>query len=550
MAEIVLPVATKNRHVSIVVLTKYKDIFNDFYKSKLFYELSRDLIIVRDGSEVPDNFAYGPMLPRNEKIIQGNTKFSMAGNGNIGLKAVPKEHDILYVGDDIRFLEHSTIDRLQEIAYEHPDVGILSPRLLGRGSTAQRNPEEFAYVPPLLMWFPCVYIKREVIDKIGYLDEQFSDFGCDDFDYCIRTLLAGYKLAVTGKVTVEHKDTNGGPTTFVRNLGIETWRAQELMAQQKVCAKYKINYNEFQALAKGDLSVLKDKEKQQVSASEEYVGLACSQKEAPEYLKKQGLFIATPVYGGNSLTVNYINSLLGLVNLCRDLGIPFQISFMYNESLITRARNIMVKDFLATQNTHFLFIDCDISFNPYDIILMMMQKEEVIGAPCVKKGLRWDRIINAIENNPKKKQYTGTDLEKITGQYVVNFLKDKTPASFDLGKLLEVRSVGTGLMMVKRHVFERISEKVKDRWYVMPLDETDAKVPIYMYFQAGLDYESRELNPTGLPDYASEDYGFCQLCREVGVRVWLAPWLKTEHFGTYLFHGDLKSVADSGGGLR
>lgn len=43
--------------------------------------------------------------------------------------------------------------------------------------------------------FWCTYIKREVIEKIGLLDERFLIGECEDVDYCIRALDAGFKIS-------------------------------------------------------------------------------------------------------------------------------------------------------------------------------------------------------------------------------------------------------------------------------------------------------------------------------------------------------------------
>jgi hypothetical protein len=44
--------------------------------------------------------------------------------------------------------------------------------------------------------------------------------------------------------------------------------------------------------------------------------------------------------------------------------------------------------------------------------------------------------------------------------------------------------------------------------------------------------------------YLSEDYMFCQYWRNIGGTIYLCPWMKTAHIGTYHFQGDMPSVAN------
>ena len=48
----------------------------------------------------------------------------------------------------------------------------------------------------------------------------------------------------------------------------------------------------------------------------------------------------------------------------------------------------------------------------------------------------------------------------------------------------------------------------------------------------------------GSDRYLSEDYMFCQLWRKLGGTIYLCPWMRTQHIGTYHFHGDMPSVAN------
>jgi GT2 family glycosyltransferase len=52
--------------------------------------------------------------------------------------------------------------------------------------------------------FPCVYIKRELINKIGLLDEDYIYYGFDDNDYCLKANEADYWTMITNKLYVKH----------------------------------------------------------------------------------------------------------------------------------------------------------------------------------------------------------------------------------------------------------------------------------------------------------------------------------------------------------
>ena len=46
--------------------------------------------------------------------------------------------------------------------------------------------------------------------------------------------------------------------------------------------------------------------------------------------------------------------------------------------------------------------------------------------------------------------------------------------------------------------------------------------------------------------YLSEDYMFCQWARNIGLKVWLTPWVQLQHVGSYIFGGSLADLASVG----
>ena len=262
-------------------------------------------------------------------------------------------------------------------------------------------------------------------------------------------------------------------------------------------------------------------------------------------LRKNKLFIATPMYGGMAHGL-YMKSALDLQTTMSKYGVETKFSFLFNESLITRARNYLVDEFLRSGFTHLLFIDSDIHYSPQDVIALMALDKDVIGGPYPKKSINWANIAQAARNHPNLEP---KELETLVGEYVFNVVKGTS--QFQVTEPLEVMEIGTGFMMVKREVFGKMEEAYPNIRYKpdhVGQANFDGTRYIHAFFDTVIDTKD---SPTGggSERYLSEDYMFCQMWRKMGGQIYLCPWMKTQHIGTYEFTGNMPAVANYTGKL-
>jgi len=266
-----------------------------------------------------------------------------------------------------------------------------------------------------------------------------------------------------------------------------------------------------------------------------------------EELRKKKLFVATPMYGGQCHGM-YTKSMCDLSAICAKYGIEMRAYYLFNESLITRARNYCVDEFMRSGYTHMMFIDSDIGFNPNDVLaLMALQGSEpgedpydVIGGPYPKKCISWEKVIAAVNKGVADED--ANILENYVGDYVFNpVLKPGETAEVRLDKPANVLEIGTGFMMTRRNTFEKFKEAYPDFSYRpdhVRTEHFDGKREIMMYFQALIDPQSKR--------YLSEDYMFCQWIRNIGMETHICPWMQLQHAGSYVFGGSLQHLASVG----
>ncbi len=284
--------------------------------------------------------------------------------------------------------------------------------------------------------------------------------------------------------------------------------------------------------------------------AKDYIEIACCFCGAPlivkveiEELRKRKLFVATPMYGGQCHGT-YCRSVADLTAMCVKYGIEMRVYYLFNESLITRARNYCVDEFLRSDSTHMMFIDSDIGFNPNDVLsLLALQDDEspydIIGGPYPKKCISWEKIVQAVnkgvgDENPN-------ELEKYVGDFVFNPIVDAGQTEIKLNEPAKVLEIGTGFMMIKRKVFDEYKAAYPQYSYKPDHVRTaafDGTREIHAYFDCIIDPATKR--------YLSEDYMFCQNVIKMGGTIWLCPWMELQHTGSYTFGGSLAALASVG----
>lgn len=260
-----------------------------------------------------------------------------------------------------------------------------------------------------------------------------------------------------------------------------------------------------------------------------------------EELRKKKLFLATPMYGGQCAGM-YTRSIADLSALCTHYGIPLQMYFLFNESLITRARNYCCDEFVRSDATHMMFIDSDIGFNPQDVLALLALASDdspydIIAGPYPKKCISWEKVKMAVDKGFADDE--PNNLEKFVGDYVFN--PKSGTGVIPINEPVEVLEAGTGFMMIRKKTLKTFAEKFPQYNYKPDHVRTaqfDGTREIMQYFQAEIDPKSKR--------YLSEDYWFCQKIQELGMQTWFCPWMSLQHVGTYIFGGSLADLAAVG----
>ena len=216
-----------------------------------------------------------------------------------------------------------------------------------------------------------------------------------------------------------------------------------------------------------------------------------------DYLRTTRVHIAMPCYGG-MLTESTFMSFIKWANTARQLGIDWTLETMVNESLISRARNTLTAKFLDMPDaTHLFFVDADIGWEPWHLLVLLNRDKDVIGGlyPMKTMPIKW--VVNGFEGAEE-----GPD------------------------GLQEVSKAGTGFLLMKKHVFQKLNSHPAVKQYKNDIG-LDPKYDQHLktYFDTAV-RQNR---------YYSEDWTFCENWRDLGGKIYVDKRVLLRHSGSYVF---------------
>ena len=211
------------------------------------------------------------------------------------------------------------------------------------------------------------------------------------------------------------------------------------------------------------------------------------------------LFIGIPAY-----QPVYPQFFMAILDMVRGVT-GFQLGVSLGDSLVGRARNHLVADFLDSECDTMLQIDSDILFTTKHIERITSHNEPIVGGFYPRKSdgpLAW----------------------------IANGFNDGTNPPDERG-LVNLMYMGTGFLCVKREVFEKMKEKWPQDNYVA---DGPGKRNEHNFFPVGV--VPNRCDPTGKTNrYLSEDWYFCERALQLGYKVWGDSQVCLQHIGAAVY---------------
>lgn len=251
--------------------------------------------------------------------------------------------------------------------------------------------------------------------------------------------------------------------------------------------------------------------------------------------------ILTPCYG-SLCYVSYVSSLLNTMNLFSSIGVNLRVEFCRNDSLVSRARNnLIAKAMFDKAVTHMLFIDADITWNPIDILKLILADKNIVGGVYPVKNYEWEKLVKpenvlqdwiAKKNNSQIKVSVSDQdfIQHKMVRYNLNYISNTLEIANNLTK---VRHLATGFMMIRRDTIEKMARAFPSTKYTDDVGYLHGEENEYAYalFDCGVEEGH----------YCSEDWLFCSRWGKMGGETWVDVTINLNHCGVEDFKGSYLS---------
>lgn len=214
------------------------------------------------------------------------------------------------------------------------------------------------------------------------------------------------------------------------------------------------------------------------------------------------IFVAIPAYTGQ-ITVETAHCLMTELYVAFDRKIGLQAQFTPYNPMIHYVRNAQCRLFLESDCTDMIFLDSDVGFPPGTLCDLAAYPVDIVGAIYPHRG---EPLGFPIRYIPERTELSGVQFDGCSKP------------------LLEVQGLPAGCMRISRHALEVIAAKYPQNFY-----DDMTGIRTYSYFEF-----ARERGC-----FNGEDWHFCEMARDAGIKIWCDPEIEMTHTGTKIYKGNL-----------
>lgn len=196
--DIIIPVFNQRKYTEGCIESIKKNTASDYR-----------IIIIDDKSNDPEMLSYlGELKDDNIRIVRNEKNLGWVGSVNRGIKESNAEYVCVMNNDTI--VADGWLDEMIRIAQREADIGLVNPEwekpervsIADYARSLKKYSGEFIETDWVRGF--CFLVKREVVNRIGGLDEAYSPGYYDDCDYSVRALRAGFRPVLARASYVYH----------------------------------------------------------------------------------------------------------------------------------------------------------------------------------------------------------------------------------------------------------------------------------------------------------------------------------------------------------